>query len=191
MTGPPDLTPAFERAGLLDLAYTVEDSPVGRLLLAATTKGLVCVSYLQAADDLDAALQALAERLSPRVLHAPARLDTPRRELEQFFAGRRRQFDTRLDMSLVRPGFTRRVLRATAQIPFGQTVSYRQIAGRAGNERAFRAAGSALGSNPLPIVVPCHRVLQSGGGLGGYAGGVEVKRYLLAIEGVPTAPPQR
>lgn len=191
MSGPPDLTPAFERAGLLDLAYTVDDSPVGRLLLAATAEGLVCVSYLRAEGDLDAVLQTLAERLSPRVLHAPARLDTPRRELAEFFSGQRRRFDTRLDLSLVRPGFTRRVLEQTAQIPFGQTATYREIAGRAGNERAFRAAGTALGSNPLPIVVPCHRVLQSGGGLGGYGGGVDVKRHLLAIESVPTAPPQR
>jgi methylated-DNA-[protein]-cysteine S-methyltransferase len=184
LSGPPDITHALERAGLVDVAYAVEDSPVGELLLAATTAGLVCVHYLCAKDDLDASLELISRRLSPRVLRAPRRLEQPRRELDEFFAGHRREFAIPLDLALVRPGFTRRVLEQTARIPFGETVSYREIAARAGNDRAYRAAGSALGSNPLPIVVPCHRVLHSGGGLGGYTGGLAIKRRLLAIEGV-------
>jgi methylated-DNA-[protein]-cysteine S-methyltransferase len=188
MSGLPDLTEAFERSGLIDVSYVVEDSPVGRLLLAATGEGLVCLHYVNHDDDLEQSLEQLAARLSPRVLRAPRRLDTPRRELDEFFAGSRRDFDIPLDYSMVKPGFTRRVLEQTARIPFGETVSYKGIAGRAGNERAFRAAGTALGSNPLPIVVPCHRVLHSGGGLGGYTGGLEIKRKLLAIEGVLPEP---
>lgn len=184
MTGPPDLTLAFERSGLIDVSYAIADSPVGRLLLAATGAGLVCLDYVNGEDEIERSLRRLAARLSPRVLLAPRRLDAPRRELDEFFNGRRRGFDVPLDLALVKPGFTRRVLEQTAQIPFGETVTYKAIAGRAGNERAFRAAGTALGSNPLPIVVPCHRVLHSGGGLGGYTGGLEIKRRLLAIEGV-------
>jgi methylated-DNA-[protein]-cysteine S-methyltransferase len=188
MSGLPDLTDAFERAGLIDVSYVVEDSPVGRLLLAATGEGLVCLHYLGGEDDLERSLAQLSARVSPRVLRAPRRLDTPRRELDEFFAGRRRDFDIALDYALVKPGFTRRVLEQTARIPFGQTVSYKGVAGMAGNDRAFRAAGTALGSNPLPIVVPCHRVLHAGGGLGGYTGGLEIKRRLLALEGVLPEP---
>ena len=188
MSGLPDLTDAFERAGLIDVSYVVEDSPVGRLLLAATGDGLVCLHYVSRDDDLEQSLQQLAEQISPRVLLAPRRLDAPRRELDEFFDGRRRDFDIPLDFALIKPGFTRRVLEQTARIPFGQTVTYKGIAGRAGNERAFRAAGTALGSNPLPIVVPCHRVLHTGGGLGGYTGGLDIKRRLLAIEGVLPQP---
>jgi methylated-DNA-[protein]-cysteine S-methyltransferase len=184
MSGLPDLTDAFERSGLLDVAYVVEDSPVGKLLLAATENGLVCLHYVAGEEEIDRSLRQLSAKVSPRVLRAPRRLDTPRRELDEFFDGHRREFDIPLDWSLTRPGFTRRVLEATARIPFGETVSYKGVAGLAGNERAFRAAGTALGSNPLPIVVPCHRVLHSGGGLGGYTGGVDIKRRLLAIEGV-------
>lgn len=184
MSGPPDLTEAFERSSLIDVSYVVDDSPVGRLLLAATGDGLVCLHYLGGEGALETSLEQLARRLSPRVLRAPRRLDRPRRELDEFFNGRRRGFDIALDYALVKPGFTRRVLEQTAQIPFGETVTYKGIAGLAGNERAFRAAGTALGSNPLPIVVPCHRVLHAGGGLGGYTGGLDIKRKLLAIEGV-------
>lgn len=188
LSGPPELTDAFERSGLIDVSYVVEESPVGRLLLAATGDGLVCVHYVNRDDDLEQSLQQLAERISPRVLRAPRRLDAPRRELDEFFDGRRRDFDIALDFALIKPGFTRRVLEQTARIPFGQTVTYKGIAGLAGNERAFRAAGTALGSNPLPIVVPCHRVLHSGGGLGGYTGGLDIKRRLLEIEGVLSQP---
>ena len=188
MSGPPDLTEAFERSGLIDVSYVVDDSPVGRLLLAATGEGLVCLHYVNRDDDLEDSLGKLAAQLSPRVLRAPRRLDPTRRELEEFFDGRRRGFDIALDYSLVKPGFTRRVLEQTARIPFGETVTYKGIAGRAGNDRAFRAAGTALGSNPLPIVVPFHRVLHSGGGLGGYTGGLDIKRKLLAIECVLPEP---
>ena len=184
MSGPPDLTDAFERSGLIDVSYVVDDSPVGRLLLAATGDGLVCLHYVNRDGDIERSLEQLAERLSPRVLWAPRRLDATRRELDEFFGGRRQNFDVALDYSLVKPGFTRRVLEQTGRIPFGETVTYKGIAGKAGNDRAYRAAGTALGSNPLPIVVPCHRVLHSGGGLGGYTGGLDIKRKLLAIEGV-------
>lgn len=188
MSGPPDLTEAFERSELIDVAYVVHDSPVGRLLLAATGDGLVCLHYVTGEEDLERSLEQLAMRLSPRILRAPRRLDAPRRELDEFFAGTRRGFDISLDYSMVKPGFTRLVLEQTARIPFGETVSYRGIAARAGNERAFRAAGTALGSNPLPIIVPCHRVLHSGGGLGGYTGGLAIKRKLLTLEGVLPEP---
>jgi methylated-DNA-[protein]-cysteine S-methyltransferase len=185
MSGLPDLTDAFERSGLVDVAYAVEDGPVGPVLLASTASGLVRVAYLDGeGESSDDVLIELAGRLSPRVLELPKRLDRARRELDEFFAGKRRGFDLPLDWSMVKPGFTRSVLEATATIPFGETTSYKGIAGRAGNERAFRAAGTALGSNPLPIVVPCHRVLHAGGGLGGYTGGLDIKRTLLRMEGV-------
>jgi methylated-DNA-[protein]-cysteine S-methyltransferase len=176
---PPLDTDAVAAAGLLDVAYATFDSPVGTLLLAATPRGLVRVGY--ADSDLDATLQDLARRLSPRVLAAPGKLDEPRRELDEYFSGRRRRFELRLDWTLTR-GFGRRVLEATARIPYGSVSTYATVAGHAGNPRASRAAGNALGANPLPIVVPCHRVLRSGGALGGYTGGVERKRVLLAVE---------
>lgn len=184
MTDLPDLTGAFAAAGLLDLAYAIEPTPVGRLLLAATPRGLVRVAYLDGDGDEDRVLAALAQRISPRVLAAPTRLDAPRRELDEFFAGRRRSFETPIDWRMTQTGFPRRVLRATSRIPFGETASYKQVARGAGSPRAYRAAGNALGANPLPIVVPCHRVLHAGGGLGGYTGGLDRKRALLAIEGV-------
>ena len=167
--------------GILDLAYCEIESPVGNLLAVATDAGLVQLGYpLQPRDEM---LESLAERISPRLLEAPARLDPVRRELDEYFAGRRREFDLPLDWQLT-GGFTRKVLRETARIPFGETRSYMQMAASAGSPRAHRAAGSALGANPIPIVVPCHRVLRSGGGLGGYGGGLEVKRELLRLEGV-------
>jgi methylated-DNA-[protein]-cysteine S-methyltransferase len=180
----PDLAPTAAEAGLLDVAYTIEDSPVGRLLLAVTQRGLVRVAYLDGGDVTEYVLEDLADQISPRVLSAPARLDEVRREFDEFFAGRRRQFDLPLDWRLTRAGFGRRVLQATSRIPFGSVSSYKLVAGEAGSPRAFRAAGTALGGNPLPIVVPCHRVLHSGGGIGGYTGGLHIKRTLLSIEGV-------
>jgi methylated-DNA-[protein]-cysteine S-methyltransferase len=169
-------------AGLLDVAFATLDSPVGRLLVASTPRGLVRIAYLDADDDQERALTDLAARVSPRVLSAPRRLDRPRRELDEYFAGRRDHFETALDWELTR-GFTRRVLQATARIPYGSVSSYKEVATRAGSPRGSRAAGNALGSNPLPIVVPCHRVLHANGGLGGYTGGLERKRLLLAVEG--------
>jgi methylated-DNA-[protein]-cysteine S-methyltransferase len=177
----PDIADAAAAAGLLDVAYATLDSPVGTLLVAATDRGLVRLAYLDAGEE-DDVLQDLAERLSPRVIAAPRRLDEPRRELDEYFAGSRRRFEVPLDWRLTR-GFGRRVLMATATIPYGSVSSYKQVASAAGSPRGFRAAGNALGLNPIPIIVPCHRVLNSGGGLGGYTGGLERKRVLLAVEG--------
>ena len=176
----PDITETAASAGLVDVAYATLDSPVGTLLLATTPKGLVRLAYLN--DDEATVLEELSDKVSPRILAAPRRLDEPRRELDQYFAGRRREFQIPLDWRLTR-GFTRRVLQATANVPYGVTTTYKQVATEAGNGLAFRAAGNALGSNPIPIVVPCHRILHSGGGLGGYTGGVERKRVLLDVEG--------
>lgn len=174
------LAAGAEAEGLLEVAYCEIDSPVGPLLASATSRGLVALGLPSLA--VDEQLAVLAARVSPRLLEAPARLDPVRRELAEYFEGRRRDFDLDLDWRLT-SGFTRKVLRATARIPFGETRSYGQMATSAGSPRAFRAAGSALGSNPIPIVVPCHRVLRTGGALGGYAGGLDVKRRLLELEG--------
>ena len=162
------------------VAYASVDSPFGPLLVAATRSGLVRLAYPRE-DDV---LEGLARRLTPRLLESPERLDEVRRELDEYFEGRRREFALTIDWTLVRPGFTRKVLRATARVPFGSVTTYTDVARRAGSPRAYRAAGNALGSNPIPIVVPCHRVLHSGGGLGGYTGGLERKERLLRLEGV-------
>ncbi len=179
-SSPPDLTAAFTAAGLIDVAYTVEDSPLGRLLLAASPQGLLRLAYPTV--DPDLVLADLARRISPRVIAAPSRLDETRRQLEAYFAGRRRHFDLALDRRLIRPGFFGQVLSATAKIPYGAISSYQAVAEAAGSPRAYRAAGSALGANPLPVVIPCHRVLASGGALGGYTGGTERKTLLLELE---------
>ncbi len=170
-----------EADDLLDVAYTEEDSPIGRLTLAATPRGLVRIAFGD--EDEDEVLQDLAERLSPRVLRAPRRLDLARRELEEYFDGRRTTFDLALDRSLS-TGFRRAAQEAMSEIPYGQVATYRDIAAAAGNPRATRAAGSACATNPLPLVVPCHRVLAAGGRIGGYSGGLEVKHFLLRLEGV-------
>ena len=167
--------------GLLDVAYAVVDSPLGPLLVAATPRGLVRLAYSPG----DEVLEDLARRLSPRVLEAPERLDDARRELDQYFDGRRTGFDVPIDWSLA-SGFAGKVLRQTARIGFGQTSTYAEVASRAGSPRAVRAAGNALGANPVPVVVPCHRVLRTGGALGGYTGGTERKEFLLRLEGVLT-----
>jgi methylated-DNA-[protein]-cysteine S-methyltransferase len=177
----PDVATAAAAAGLLDVAYATYDSPVGRLLLATTPRGLVRLAYIDAAEQVDAALEQLATNVSPRILADPARLDEPRRELDQYFAGERRRFEVPLDWRLTR-GFGRRVLQATARVPFGTSTTYQRVAAQAGSPRGYRAAGNALGANPIPIIVPCHRVLHSTGGLGGYTGGLERKRLLLGIE---------
>ena len=179
---PPPLDLAALDAGLLDVAYTLADSPLGELLLARTPRGLARISYLDPGDDGDRVLEQLSERLSPRILRAPRGLDETRRELDEFFTGSRRTFDLPLDLRLANPGFQRRVLTATARIPFGAARSYKEVAAAAGSPNAFRAAGTALGHNPLPIVIPCHRVRHAGGGIGGYTGGLERKRALLEIE---------
>lgn len=166
---------------LLDVAYATTDSPFGPLLLASTPRGLVRVGLPN--QDADALLVDLAARVSPRVLEAPAQLDQARRELDLYFEGKLTDFDLPLDWRLSRD-FRRRVLRSIARIPYGQTRSYTQMAKSAGNERAVRAAGTACGSNPIPLVVPCHRVLRTGGALGGYGGGLPMKEGLLRLEGV-------
>ncbi len=176
----PDVSGPAARAGLLDVAYATLESPVGELLLAATEAGLVQVAYVDAAQ-VDGLLARLADRISPRVLSAPRRLDEPRRELDEYFTGRRRSFEVPLDERLM-SAFARRVMTAAAAIPYGAVSSYAQVAAQAGSPHGARAAGNALGSNPLPIILPCHRVLRSGGDLGGYTGGLDRKRTLLAIE---------
>jgi methylated-DNA-[protein]-cysteine S-methyltransferase len=167
--------------GLLDVAYAAVDSPLGPLVVAATPRGLVRVAYTEPGSR-DEVLEDLAARVSPRVLEVPARFDEPRRELDEYFAGRRTEFDLPIDWSVLR-GFTLKVLRATADIDFGELRSYSDVASAAGSPRAVRAAGNALGANPMPVVVPCHRVVRTGGALGGYTGGVERKEFLLRLEG--------
>ncbi len=168
--------------GIAPIAYARVDSPVGRLIAVVTPRGLARIAYELENGGLDSILDDVALKLSPAIVEAPARLDAVRRELEQYFDGRRHDFDVALDWALTTPGFRRRVLQECAQIPFGATSTYKQMALAAGSPKAFRAAGGALGSNPIPIVVPCHRVLASSGGLGGYTGGLERKRLLLSLE---------
>jgi methylated-DNA-[protein]-cysteine S-methyltransferase len=165
--------------GLLDVAYRTVDSPVGTLLLAATPLGLTRVAYER--EGHDAVLSRLAEQVSPRVLHAPARLDGAARELDEYFAGRRRVFDLPLDMRLAH-GFRRTVLTHLRDIAYGSTESYAVVAAAAGSPAAVRAVGTACANNPLPLVVPCHRVVRSVGSSGQYLGGPEVKRQLLSLE---------
>ena len=169
------------REGLAEVAYATYDSPVGTGTIAATDRGVVAIVLPNRR--LEDVLSELAEAISPRLLELPARLDEARRELDEYFAGSRREFDLRLDWRLVTPGFYSRVLQATAKLPFGTTATYGEIAAEAGNPRAYRAAGSALGHNPIPLVIPCHRVLRAGGEIGNYGGGPEMKEFLLRLEG--------
>ena len=174
------LAAAAEAEGILDVAYRTLDTPVGPLLLAATGQGLVRVAYPNQGHD--AVLQALADRVSPRVLHAPGRLDLVARQLDDYFAGRRRRFDVPLDWRLS-TGFRSTVLHHLAtDVDYGRTASYGALAALAGNPRAVRAVGTACATNPLPVVVPCHRVVRSDGAIGNYAGGVDAKRTLLELE---------
>lgn len=166
-------------AGLVDVAYRTVDSPVGPLLLATTESGLVRVAF--AREGFDAVLETLAVRIGSRVLEIPARLDRVAGELEEYFAGRRRAFDLPLDFSLS-AGFRSTVQHYLPQIGYGTTQSYREVAEHVGNPRAVRAVGTACATNPLPVVVPCHRVLRSDGTLGGYLGGPEAKSTLLTLE---------
>ena len=170
---------AAEAEGLLDVAYTTVDSPVGALLLAATPRGLVRVAY--DVEDHDRVLDTLSHRISPRVLRAPRRLDAAARELDEYFGGRRRVFDLPLDLSLS-AGFRQLVQRHLPEITYGQTRTYGQVAELVGNPRAVRAVGTACATNPLPVVVPCHRVLRADGAVGGYIGGTGAKKALLRLE---------
>jgi methylated-DNA-[protein]-cysteine S-methyltransferase len=168
-----------ERDGLLDIAYTVVDSPLGRLLLAASPRGLVRVAY--ASEDHDSVLETLSQKLSPRILRSPKRLDEAAQELDEYFGRRRRVFELTLDLSLSR-GFRQLVQQHLPEIGYGQTRSYGQIAELVGNPNAVRAVGTACATNPLPVVVPCHRVLRADGSLGGYIGGADAKAALLRLE---------
>ncbi|MGX9293196.1 methylated-DNA--[protein]-cysteine S-methyltransferase [Tsukamurella paurometabola] len=173
------LTASAEADGLLDIAYTTVDSPVGGLLLAATERGLLRVAY--AREDHDAVLEALAQKVSPRVLRAPRRLDAAARELDEYFAGTRTAFDLPLDHALSH-GFRQLVQSRLPDIGYGTTLSYKQVAELVGSPAAVRAVGTACATNPLPVVVPCHRVVKSDGGIGQYVGGVEAKAVLLELE---------
>jgi methylated-DNA-[protein]-cysteine S-methyltransferase len=173
------LVDAASAAGLLDVAYRTLDTPVGTLLLAATPKGLVRVAY--AREDHDLVLERLARDVSPRILLAPERLDSVAREIEEYFAGRRSAFGVPLDLQLSH-GFRRTVLSHLLEIGYGKTASYAAIAKAAGNPKAVRAVGSACANNPLPVVLPCHRVVRSDGTLGQYVGGAQAKETLLALE---------
>jgi methylated-DNA-[protein]-cysteine S-methyltransferase len=167
-----------------DVAFAEIDTPVGKVVAAQTKRGLASLGYADYHGGVDHFVEELSTALSPRILEAPARLDEVRRELDEYFEGRRRGFDLKIDLSLARTPFTKRLLQATARIPFGETRTYRDMATAAGNPLAVRAAGNALGHNPIPIVVPCHRVLRTGGAIGGYTGGLDRKLKLLGVEGV-------
>jgi len=174
------LAAAAVAEGLIDVGFGAVDTPLGELLLAATPVGIVRVGFQGEGEEC--VLEELATRVSSRVLRAPALVEDARRQISDYFDGRRRAFELALDWRLTR-GFRRRVLEMTAQIPYGRTQSYRQVATQIGDPAAVRAAGTALATNPLPVIVPCHRVLRSDGALGGYRGGVDAKRRLLALEG--------
>lgn len=173
------LEASADEAGLLDVAYATIDSPVGPLLLASTQRGLVRVAYER--EGFDDVLQALAARLSPRILQAPTRLEAAVRQIDEYFAGTRARFDLPLDYALS-SGFRQAVQQHLPSIAYGHTQSYKEVAGRVGNPNAVRAVGSACATNPLPVVVPCHRVLRADGTLGGYIGGLEAKAALLRLE---------
>jgi methylated-DNA-[protein]-cysteine S-methyltransferase len=188
---PPTFDPAdaaaaarrFAASAPADVHYALVDSPIGTLVAAATPRGLATLSFEDFHGGVDAVLDTLAAKLSPRMLEAPARLDDVRRELDEYFDGRRHDFDLPIDWSLASQ-FGRRILQATAAIPFGEVSTYGKVAAQAGNPKASRAAGRALGANPIPIVVPCHRVIGTNGQLTGYTGGLHRKVALLQIEGI-------
>ncbi|HEX6230194.1 MAG TPA: methylated-DNA--[protein]-cysteine S-methyltransferase [Actinomycetota bacterium] len=173
------------RSGLVDVGYVAVDSPVGRLLVASTRRGLVRLAFPE--EPVDHVLEELALWISPRVLEDPGLIDPLRRDLDAYFDGRLRRFQARVDWSLTHPGFSRRVLEQTARIPFGSVATYGEVAKLAGSPRAARAAGNALHDNPVPIVVPCHRVVPSGGGIGKYGGQEWRKAFLLELEGAMAA----
>ncbi len=176
-----------EREGLVDVAYTEVDSPFGKMLVAGTDRGLIRVAFPHrkgtATRDWEALLEEIATVVSPRILEAPERLDDVRRQLDEYFEGERHDFELPLDWRLTH-GFHGKAIKQIARIPYGKTLTYGELAAKAGNPRAFRAAGTACGANPLPPIVPCHRVLPAGGGVGNYGGGPEMKTALLKLEGV-------
>ena len=165
--------------GLLDVGYRTMPSPIGDLLVATTPAGIIRVAF--AAEDFDAVLADLAAKVSPRVLYAPAQLDPVAKQVEEYFTGRRRHFEVTVDLSLI-GGFRREVLDELQTVPFGAQVTYTELATRSGRAKAVRAAASACAQNPVPVVVPCHRVVRSDGSLGGYRGGLPAKETLLALE---------
>jgi methylated-DNA-[protein]-cysteine S-methyltransferase len=170
-----------QREELADVRYAPVDSPFGELLAAVSRKGLLRLAFPE--ESMDSVLERIARSVSPRIVESPPAVEELQRELDEYFEGYRRAFEVPLDRSLIRGPFGQRVLEATAEIPFGGVLSYTEVATEAGSPRASRAAGNALGSNPIPIVIPCHRVLHRGGGLGGYGGGLPRKRWLLELEG--------
>ncbi len=177
------LRAAAGAAGEIDVALGTLESPIGELWIAVTPRGLACIAF--DGQDRDALARQFASVLSPRVLTAPRLTDEARRQLGEYFDGRRQRFELRLDRRLMTP-FAREVLGATARVPFGEVSTYGAVAQRIGKPTAARAVGAALGSNPIPIVVPCHRVVGASGALTGYAGGLDKKEFLLRLEGDPT-----
>lgn len=173
------LAGAADREGLVDVAMATVDSPLGPLVALRTGRGLLMLGYSDLA--LDERLARVAARVSPRILEAPARLDGVRRELDEYFTGARRDFDLPIDWTLI-TGYARAVLERTREIPYGGASSYGEVSAAAGNPRGARATGNALGGNPIAIIIPCHRVLRAGGSIGGYTGGLDRKRFLLALE---------
>ncbi len=173
------LADSADAQGILDIAYRTIDTPVGPLLLAATPNGLLRVAY--ESEGHDRVLHDLAAQISPRILNAPKRLDAAVREIDEYFAGRRNAFDLPLDFRLAK-GFRLTVLTHLSDIAYGHTASYAAVAVAAGSPKAVRAVGTACAHNPLPVVVPCHRVVRSDGSSGGYLGGPEAKRLLLNLE---------
>jgi methylated-DNA-[protein]-cysteine S-methyltransferase len=182
MTVPPDLDRRFREAaatlGLVDIGYDVVETPIGELLLAASDRGLAAISF----ETDDERIDRLARIAGPRVLRSPRSVDTTRRELDEYFGGHRRTFDISLDLRAL-PPFTVSVLNQLARVPYGETTTYGELARRVGHPRAARAVGTVMNRNRIPIVLPCHRVVGSTGNLTGYAGGLDVKRTLLELEG--------
>ena len=168
---------AASAAGLLDAAYDVTDSPVGELLVAATDRGVCWIAFSP-----EETLDQLARRVGPRLLRIPRRLTPVKRELDEYFSGARTAFDVAVDVTTL-PAFQRHVLRELARVPYGEVTTYGALAGRIGKPRAARAVGGALNRNPVPIILPCHRVIGASGSLVGYAGGLERKQALLKLEG--------
>lgn len=188
MTVPAELDRRFRaraaEAGLLDVSYDVTDSPVGPLVLAAGERGLCAISF---DPEPEREIERLARRHGARILRSPAPLAGIRGQLEEYFEGRRQAFEARVDLAWL-PAFQRLVLDELVRVPYGETATYGALAARIGRPRAARAVGGALNRNPVPIVVPCHRVVGASGSLVGYAGGLERKRRLLELESAPARP---